>query len=484
MRRLGRIGRAAVLPLAVAGLALRAAPARAQAATDEARTARYLESVRGQTPLVTAFLRDMPKGGDLHLHLSGAVYAESYLGWAAESGLCVSPRTTYLSPAPCDSAAGQVPAARALASSSLYGQLVDAWSMRNWNPAQRSGHDQFFDTFGKFGAATEGRTGDMLAEVASRAAMGHVSYLELMQTPDGGGVAALGRQAGWDADFGRMRQKLLDAGLRDTLVKAGAALAAAETRERELLRCGSAGQDPGCAVGVRWIYQVSRARSPEQVFAQILGGFEMASTDPRVVGLNLVQPEDALIAMRDFSLHMRMIDYLHRLYPSVKVALHAGELAPGLVPPAGLRFHIRESVELGHASRIGHGVDVMNEDRPYDLLREMASRGVMVEIALTSNLTILGVSGREHPLAAYRRYGVPVALATDDEGVARSEMSMEYLRAVLDQGLGYRDLKEMARTSLEHAFVQGASAWREGGAFVPVAACAPAGGGWAGDACA
>ena len=188
--------------------------------------------------------------------------------------------------------------------------------------------------------------------------------------------------------------------------------------------------------------------------------------------------------MRDFTLQMRMIDYLHGIYPNVRISLHAGELSPGMVPPEGMRFHIRQSVELGHASRIGHGVDVMHEDRPHELLREMADRGVMVEIALTSNDVILGVSGKDHPLAAYRAAGVPVALATDDQGVARSEMPLEWQRAVLEQGLDYAALKAMARTSLEHAFVEGASAWANGRTFTPVAECAPAAGGFAGARCA
>ncbi|HET6232674.1 MAG TPA: hypothetical protein VFE05_21545 [Longimicrobiaceae bacterium] len=482
---LRRIRAAAGVAAALGTLAFRAAPASAQAAaSDEARTARYMAAVRGSTPQLTAFLREMPKGGDLHMHLSGAVYAETYIRWASEGNLCVRTASMSLTgPVPCDTAAGLVPAASALRSSTLYGQLIDAWSMRNWNAARKNGHDQFFDTFGKFGAATDGRTGDMVAEVAQRAAMGHVSYVELMYTPDDGGVAGLGGRVGWDADFGRMRQKLLDAGLRDTLVKAGASLAAAEARERQLLRCGAADADPGCGVTVRWLYQVSRGRAPEQVFAQILAGFEMQGSDPRVVGFNLVQPEDALVPMRDFTLQMRMIDYLHRLYPQAHVTLHAGELAPGLVPPEGLRFHIRQSVELGHAARIGHGVDVMNEERAPELLREMRDRNVMVEIALTSNYGILGVSGRDHPLHAYLAAGVPVALATDDEGVARSEMTMEYLRAVQDQGIDYPTLKRMARTSLEHAFVQGASLWRDGRTFAPAAACAPAAGGFEGAAC-
>jgi adenosine deaminase len=164
--------------------------------------------------------------------------------------------------------------------------------------------------------------------------------------------------------------------------------------------------------------------------------------------------------MHDFELHMKMLDYLHGIYPKVRISLHAGELAMGLVPPEDLRFHIRESVERGHAERIGHGVDVMNEDHPLDLLRELAMRNVLVEICLTSNDVILGVKGDDHPLATYLKYGVPVALATDDEGVSRSDMTHEYLRAVQTYGfISYTDLKRMARLSLEHSFLAGSSLW-------------------------
>ena len=80
------------------------------------------------------------------------------------------------------------------------------------------------------------------------------------------------------------------------------------------------------------------------------------------MGINFVRPEDDYVAMRDYTLQMKMIGYLHSVYPNVHISLHAGELALGLVPPEGLRFHIRQAVELAHAERIGHGVDVMHED--------------------------------------------------------------------------------------------------------------------------
>jgi adenosine deaminase len=189
------------------------------------------------------------------------------------------------------------------------------------------------------------------------------------------------------------------------------------------------------------------------------------------VGVNLVQAEDSLNSMQNFSLEMQMLDYLHRIYPKAHITLHAGELAPGVVTPEGLSFHIRASVVIGHAERIGHGVDIVHETDPIALLKEMASRNVMVEICLSSNDLILGVRGEQHPLATYIEYGVPVALATDDEGVARSEISREFLKAATDQGLGYLQLKTMARTSLQFAFIPGSSMWSEARKFTPVAEC-------------
>jgi adenosine deaminase len=197
---------------------------------------------------------------------------------------------------------------------------------------------------------------------------------------------------------------------------------------------------------------VPRAASREEVFAQILAGFEIASAEPRVVGLNLVQPEDDPVALRDFSLQMNMIAFLRQFYPNVHIALHAGELSDGLVPPEALRFHIRESVRTGHALRIGHGAAAMQEDDPYGLMRELAAKKVLVEIALSSNDLILGVKGARHPLRTYLHYGVPVALVTDDYGVARSSHTLEWLKAVQEQGLDYLTMKRMIRNSIDYSF--------------------------------
>ena len=439
--------------------------------TPEQRTAQYFESLRKSPPQELAFLLKMPKGADLHSHLSGAVYAESYVQWAADNGLCVNNTTMALSLPPCN--AGQSGANGALTNSLLYRQMIDAWSMRNWQYSGQSGHDHFFDAFGKFGVATYNQNGRMLAEVVARAARGNVIYLELLLTPDGVASSQLGQRVGWDGNFENTLKNLKLNGISDAASAGSKALADAETEKDQLLKCGTPQADAGCSVTIRYIAQVSRASALGAVFAQMVTGFALAS-DPtsKVVAVNLVQAEDSPNSMQNFSAEMQMLNYLRPLYPNAHITLHAGELSPGMVTPEGLSFHIRESVLTGHAERIGHGADIMHETDPLELLKEMARRNVMVEICLTSNDVILGIRGAQHPLATYIEYGVPVALATDDEGLSRSEISREFLKAAEEQGLGYLQLKTMARTSLQFAFVSGASMWSDARKFVPVTECA------------
>jgi adenosine deaminase len=471
----------------------------------EQRAIKAFNAAKKNPLQLRAFLFRMPKGADLHMHLSGAVYAETFLKDAAADLLCVNPTdlsfaknvgtTRSLPPQPV-CAQGDVRASSVFTNQHLYDALVDSFSMRSFVPsAGTSGHDQFFATFDRFGGLNKSHTGEWLNEVATRAAAQNEQYLEVMDTPAFGDVAKLSATIPWPttpvdptdpaanrtgdatgtirADLAHLRDTLLADGLRDEVAIDRKQLDDALASRNQIEHCGQPTATVACSVKIRFLYQVLRDFPPQQVFAQTLLGFEVASQDPNVVGINFVQPEDAYYSMSEYHRQMRMLDYLHSVYPRVHITLHAGELAPGLVPPAGLRFHIREAVELGHAERIGHGVDIMYENDPQALLKEMAARHIMVEINLTSNDVILGIDPAHHPLPIYRAAHVPVALSTDDEGVSRIDLTNEYVRAARDFNLSYTDLKDMARTSLEHSFLPGNSLWQQPDTFTRVnAACA------------
>ncbi len=81
-----------VLLLLFASTALAQTKTRRSAAVptnSEQRTELGLQTARQNLLQLRHFLLGMPKGADLHNHLSGAVYAESWIRAAAEDRLCI-----------------------------------------------------------------------------------------------------------------------------------------------------------------------------------------------------------------------------------------------------------------------------------------------------------------------------------------------------------------------------------------------------------
>ncbi|MFC0204066.1 adenosine deaminase family protein [Novosphingobium soli] len=473
-RPLGALGRALALAGAAALLsAAGASPARADAAGEAAASA-MLDDVAGHEARLRVFLQAMPKGGDLHNHLGGSVYAEDFLEAAAAQGLCADAEIGRIVPPPCPRE--REVAVMAVEDPFAYARLVDAISTRGFQkgigPALVSGHSQFFSSFAKFGPAYRGEEARWLAEAYASAGRNNLVYLELMYNPGGlartmaAGPAEAIDAAGLAASYAREI-----AAVTPLLDETMAEVTRLDAEARKRLRCGTAAADPGCGVTVRYLYSAMRGMAPALAWRSMIAGFALAHRDPRFVGVNIVMPEDDPVALRDYDLHMAMFRFLEAKYPEVKVTMHAGELALGLVPPRALEDHIAKAVASG-ARRIGHGVDIAYETAAPETLARMAREGIGVEINLTSNAVILGVEGGTHPIQLYRAMGVPVMLSTDDEGVLRSDMTNEHVRAVMQQGLRYPDLKQMARDSLEYAFAPGPSLWRDRGmtAFVP--ACA------------
>jgi adenosine deaminase len=512
----------ACLALAVATTSP-AQPSPPKPPTPEARAARAYQAAVKDGPLaLRAFLVEFPKGADLHVHLSGAVYAETFIEEAGQDKLCIDPaglkfaRDDQSNPIQEPCAAPLVPASQVPVpdNQALYDKLIDAFSMRSFVPAPSwSGHDQFFATFGKFGGINRSHYSEWIDEAASRAAAQNQQYLELMMNPSTPHLQGVVDKIVWpagmpdDQTFDKLLKQVIDdPGLQKDIDSGRQYALDLDTTRKTAEHCADPAQAaPACQVNIRYIFQVSRGNLPAYVFAQTVLGFEIAKANISAnkggyVGINFVQAEDGFVSMRDYTLQMKMLDYLHKaqspgselhphpgqvdspqnmqesqvspLYQRVHIALHAGELAEGLVAPESLAFHIRQAVELGHAERIGHGVDVMYEDDAPALLKELADKHVMVEINLSSNEAILGVKGAEHPFPLYRAAHVPVALSTDDEGVSRIDITHEYVRAALDYQLSYQDLKQLARTGMEHNFLPGESLWAAQDVFTaPVTAC-------------
>ena len=395
----------------------------------------------------------MPKGGDLHNHLSGAVYAETFLDLARRDGMCFDATRAIV---PCGD--GATPIDKAFTDSSVYSSLLDSMSMRQFRPVNESGHDHFFSTFRKFGNVSRKHVPEMLTEIVEREAEENVKYLELTFAPDlGGASTAIAPLVSGDtleemyASVMNNPEKL--AQLDDVVASARRTLDAAEASMRNTLRCGARFPRPGCSSTVRYIYELYRGTPNRSVFAGMLVGYRLANVDPRVVAVNPVMPEDAYLSMTQFDEQMQMFAFFRARYPRVHLTTHAGELWLGLVPIEGLRNHIRDSVFVAGAERIGHGVDIAFERDSSEVMKVMAERRVAVEICLTSNDVILGVRGREHPLRLYMQHGVPVTLATDDPGVSRDDMTNQYMRAVQEQGLTYEELKDIAHNGIKYSFV-------------------------------
>ncbi len=452
------------------------------AALWEERASARLQTVSTVPTELMAFLTAVPKGGDLHNHLNGAVYAETYLDWAREDGNCVVTGTHSLAFGnKCTTGTLPVPT-----EGDFYNAIIRAWSMQDFVPGAETGHDHFFATFGKYGLVAGAHRDDSIADVLTRAAEENVVYVETMFN--------LGKNVGtvaaslWSGsvkvtDLPALYDALIaDSGFSAAIDDDVNVVSLAATGYRKVLGCATAAAPPAaCDVGVRFIAQVARTGPSDTVFGQLVSAYEMAARSPHIVGANLSSPEDDPSSLTNYALHMAMLDFLYHKYTLTKksplhITLHAGELVPKYLPAGfsatGLQ-HVRDAVEVGHAERIGHGVDVLSDPDPEGLMAAMRERGVLVEVCLSSNIQILEVSGSDHPLGHYLVQDVPVALATDDQGVSRSSMAGEYARGVRDQKLTYRQLKRMARDSLEHAFLPGASLWESVASGRPVAACLP-----------
>lgn len=160
------------------------------------------------------------------------------------------------------------------------------------------------------------------------------------------------------------------------------------------------------------------------------------------VAVNMVGRED-----NDKGYPMRFRETLRDLrrdYSNVNLSIHAGELDEP-------NTHIRDTLTLG-ADRIGHGIQLINDP---DLLRELRHGPYLIEINLISNLLLEYVDEySEHPFPEYLRIGIPVALSTDDRGMWDSNITDEFFVAVREFDLSWSEIQLLSRNSISHGFLE------------------------------
>jgi adenosine deaminase/adenosine deaminase CECR1 len=463
---------------AVFALATLAATAQAKGpvSNNEAATARYFAQLVGgpagapQQAALTLFFSQMPKGGDLHHHYSGALYAEQYVDFLDKQGLCVNKTSYRIETDPKVIAAERaLPAAQRSCLSSkevyaddqVYRELLQRWSSKdfsNHGAIQAPPDRQFFQTFGFFGPVSNDNFADGLQTLKQRAMAENLSYIETMFKlapfkADAGFDQRAWQAAGDDAAF--------DAVLREQMAaldQDGAFNSSVKDYVAKIEQAAVGIDDANFTM--RYQAYVLRLLGPSQVFSSMVAGFKAVGQSELIVGVNIVGQESQMVSMRDYELHMKMFRFLKKQYPKVKVALHAGELALGDVPPEGLKFHIDEAVNIGMADRIGHGIDLAHEKNAPALMKKMKAARIPVEINLTSNAFISGISGENHPVTLYRKYGVPFVISTDDAGVTRHDLSNEYMLFASRYKPDYAEVKRLSYDSVRYAFLPDAQKQR------------------------
>lgn len=421
----------------------------------------YFESIKHAPRDLRQFLWKMPKGGDIHHHALGSVFAEDYLDLAQEKNLFINPDSYQLYFDQTDALSKNDDQAISINEllnndSSERDHIIDHWSVRNHRENGRNGHHWFFSTFQKFEPAMIGNESRFLSKLCAAAARENIQYLETMVA-----VPSILERAGqltegktWNPQtsvkdhltdwfhhleargidqWAEYNAEVMDHWIRSTVTH-----------------------------GVTLRFQTVSLRiipDLEVVFAHLLLAFKTALLSENLVGVNFVAPEDHTLSLANYNIHMAMFHFLRNRYPEVKLSLHAGELAlhKGDTQPEDLTFHIDRAVTVGGAQRIGHGIGILSETRKEELLTIMRKRQIAVEINLESNAVILETHPETHPLKTYLEAGVPVCVSSDDAGILRSDLTRQYEMLVeYYPEITYAELKKIVKNSIRFSFLNSA----------------------------
>ncbi len=425
----------------------------------------YKNIIEGDTVDVSKlnlFFTRMPKGGDLHHHYTGTIYVETYLDWVKEKGWFIDQcqLTILKSNNKATKTCPALTVEELLKDNASYRQLLTLWSDKDYH---NHFHDQpapdtnFFNTFSYFSPVSSEYMNKGLDIIKRRAIKENVNYIETMLSR----VDASSKDYFSSDKINTLSDDLRRAKNQKEVNKILDEISKILTQSSKfnetvdgfvsMVQTNHAGID-NKNFTMRYQTYAVRVLNPIQVFTDLFSGYLAAEKSPLVVGVNIVAPENNYVALSDYTLHMRMYNYLLTKYPDVNRSLHAGELTLGMVRPKNLNFHINQARNIAQAQRIGHGVDLPYEVHSLALLKDLKENAV-IEINLTSNQFILGVEKNEHPYQIYAAYGVPLVISTDDSGVSRNNLTNEYMLLASRYKPDYARVKTYVYNSIKYSFL-------------------------------
>jgi adenosine deaminase len=188
-------------------------------------------------------------------------------------------------------------------------------------------------------------------------------------------------------------------------------------------------------VTVRLIASVNRHESLE--LAEQVIWIAAGMMDKGIVGIDLAGNEAQFPAQPFMSL------FKEAHQAGLALTVHAGEW--------GGAENVRDAIEKFKATRIGHGVRVLEDDYITALARE---HGTTFEVCITSNYqTGVVKSLQEHPAAKMIAAGLNVTLNTDDPSISQITLSNEYRVAVEELKVAKDVLKLRTLAAVQASFL-------------------------------
>lgn len=100
--------------------------------------------------LLHLFFSTMPKGGDIHHHYSGSLYAETYLEWVSKKGWFIDKCTLNIIKKPQKNSCELLSVKELMSNAKLYRKLLSLWSDKDYGKyihRQPPPDSNFFNTF-------------------------------------------------------------------------------------------------------------------------------------------------------------------------------------------------------------------------------------------------------------------------------------------------------------------------------------------------